>query len=98
MEFKAYVKPKKNQTKACMACKKRKRRCSGVIPCDYCVQKGKECIALQPTKRGPKPGSEKKHQNEDNNNSKCMIEKKGISPPLCYSTTITMDTPSCASM
>ena len=38
--------PTKNQrvTNACQACKKRKTKCEGVIPCSACVAQGIECV------------------------------------------------------
>jgi hypothetical protein len=44
--------------RACDSCKKMKRRCSGTVPCDQCVRRGKaaQCHYSEPRRRGPKKG------------------------------------------
>lgn len=46
---------RKNQTRACMTCKKRHQKCTGTYPCGPCVIRGVECNYLIQHKRGPKP-------------------------------------------
>ncbi|KAH8692094.1 hypothetical protein BGW36DRAFT_41532 [Talaromyces proteolyticus] len=38
------VKPRKNISTACKACKTRKWKCSGTVPCSNCVRSNTECI------------------------------------------------------
>eukprot|EP00026_Physarum_polycephalum_P007107 Phypoly_transcript_07161.p1 GENE.Phypoly_transcript_07161~~Phypoly_transcript_07161.p1 ORF type:complete len:361 (+),score=46.21 Phypoly_transcript_07161:149-1231(+) len=49
--------------RACDACRKRKRKCSGEAPCTYCIQKGITCSMAAGRKRGP---LSKKHKTEMN--------------------------------
>ncbi|KAL7750375.1 transcription factor [Sorochytrium milnesiophthora] len=41
-------------SKACQACQRRKRRCSGGKPCQRCAHLGEECTYVWAHKRGPK--------------------------------------------
>lgn len=41
---------------ACIACRKRKRRCSREEPCKMCYRSGVECVYENPRKRGVKKG------------------------------------------
>jgi hypothetical protein len=44
-------------TKACDSCCKKRRKCTGTSPCEFCEIKGIECTYLQPAKkRGPQTG------------------------------------------
>ncbi|RIB21478.1 hypothetical protein C2G38_1095207 [Gigaspora rosea] len=46
-------------TTACQNCQRRKIKCSGEIPCTYCVKLDRECQPGKPgKKRGPPPGQE----------------------------------------
>lgn len=45
---------------ACFNCRALHRRCNGVKPCSNCIQRNVECVFHPPTKRGPKPRSQKK--------------------------------------
>ncbi|CAG8787546.1 10172_t:CDS:1, partial [Cetraspora pellucida] len=46
-------------TTACQNCQRRKIKCSGEIPCTYCVKLERECQPGKPgKKRGPPPGQE----------------------------------------
>ena len=40
--------------KACLACRKAKRKCDNGRPCGRCKQKGLECVGVKARKRGPK--------------------------------------------
>ncbi len=53
------MKQKKKQTVACDACKKRRRKCTGTMPCAYCAEKGCECNYSQQHKRGKRKLSER---------------------------------------
>ncbi|RAL06494.1 uncharacterized protein BO97DRAFT_419369 [Aspergillus homomorphus CBS 101889] len=45
------VKPIRKRTNACEACKKRKSRCLGELPCDRCLQTGTECHFMEESDR-----------------------------------------------
>ncbi|CAG8612237.1 15738_t:CDS:1, partial [Dentiscutata heterogama] len=46
-------------TTACQNCQRRKIKCSGEIPCTYCLKLDRECQPGKPgKKRGPPPGQE----------------------------------------
>lgn len=57
---------RKNQTQACVECKKKHRKCSGGHPCEFCISKGARCIFNTQEKRGPKPKLEKIYDHEFN--------------------------------
>ncbi|KAJ3321181.1 hypothetical protein HDV06_004524 [Boothiomyces sp. JEL0866] len=49
---------RKRITKACDSCCKKRRKCTGEQPCDYCAANQIECLYTNPTKkRGPAPGN-----------------------------------------
>ncbi|CAK38149.1 uncharacterized protein An03g01760 [Aspergillus niger] len=45
------VKPIRKRTNACEACKKRKTKCLGELPCDKCLQIGTECHFVEESDR-----------------------------------------------
>jgi len=47
------IKEVKKHSIACVACRKRKTRCSGSFPCVRCTSKGIECVFTHNKKRGP---------------------------------------------
>lgn len=58
VEYRVTVKQKKKQTAACDACKRRRRKCTGTLPCAYCTEKRCECNYSQQHKRGKRKASD----------------------------------------
>ncbi|RAH80850.1 hypothetical protein BO86DRAFT_448842 [Aspergillus japonicus CBS 114.51] len=48
------VKPIKKRSNACEACKRRKTKCLGEVPCDKCLQTGTECRFVEESDRRKK--------------------------------------------
>lgn len=62
---------RKHLTTACVACKQRKKKCSGDTPsCNFCISKNQPCVYDSQDKRGPKT---KKVKIENNNNNTIII-------------------------
>lgn len=57
---------RKKLTRACVACKSKHHKCTGIHPCSFCVIKGLPCVFESQSKRGPKPKKKSKISNNDN--------------------------------
>jgi len=64
---------------ACFNCRALHRRCNGMKPCSNCIQRNVECVYNPPTKRGPKPRSQKKE--EQNSQKVTVTDKTNILSP-----------------
>lgn len=60
--------------RACVECKKQKRRCIGEPPCVSCVARGKECVIAQAERRGPKKRKFIVISAQDNNTTTTTID------------------------
>lgn len=65
MSVRVIIKDVKKRTKACDECKRRKGRCDGGMPCEWCAARNLECVfSAFSQKRGPK---KKKRSAESDN-------------------------------
>eukprot|EP00026_Physarum_polycephalum_P002302 Phypoly_transcript_02308.p1 GENE.Phypoly_transcript_02308~~Phypoly_transcript_02308.p1 ORF type:complete len:829 (+),score=172.72 Phypoly_transcript_02308:163-2649(+) len=65
MSVRVIIKDVKKRTKACDECKRRKGRCDGGMPCEWCSARNLECVfSAFSQKRGPK---KKRRENESDN-------------------------------
>lgn len=58
-------KARKNQTRACVACKSRHQKCLGGPPCAFCVHKRINCEFKLQAKRGPKNIDQQSRREEE---------------------------------
>lgn len=105
MEYRVQVKEVRKTSNACDACKRRKGKCSGTIPCTHCKDCGIECSYLQgnkkrgPTKRRKKSNQESKGEkgsSEGETEDKLAISPVSTTSPSIYEHTLSATFEKCS--